>query len=638
MCGICGKLTWGEKGPINKALLERMNHAMTHRGPDEEGYYFQEFSGPPGGKIGAVGLAMRRLSIIDLSTGKQPIFNETKDVVVVYNGETYNFQDLKSELEALGHTFRTHTDTEVLVHGYETWGDELPAKLNGMFGFAIWDQKRQRLLLVRDRAGIKPVYYAASKGRLVFGSEIKVLLEDPEVSREIDPQAVGDFLSTRCVPTPRSIYKSIRKLEPATALIWEKGNIVFKKYWDYRPTYAHKWSLKRHLEETDALLDDAIKRQLVSDVPLGTFLSGGVDSPTISWYAKKHKPDLMSFNIYFSDRSFSERDEALSVAKHLGTNHIEKEVYPDVQPLIPKLIDIFDEPFADDSMIPTYFLTKLAREHMTVALSGDGGDELFGGYPTYLADEAAMIYRRLPNLLTKNILEPLIRKLPVSHDRISLDYKAKAFVKAARRSSPLEHFGWTEIFDEESKEGLYSKQFIEETRDHITAESYIHAWADGSARKGLDRFLYVDQRTHMMDEFLVKVDRLSMAHSLEVRPPFLDHRLVELAAEIPMKYKVRGWTTKYILRRLMKDRLPKSIVTGAKKGFSPPTARWLATDLLGYVRKKFSEDHLKAIPYLNPQYPGRLLEEHVNKKHNWYRRLWTLLMFVEWYDRKILNR
>jgi asparagine synthase (glutamine-hydrolysing) len=603
MCGICGQLAWGQPTRIDLDILHKMNRSMTHRGPDDEGIFTDIIQSDH--LQGAVGLAMRRLAIIDVAHGHQPIFNETEDVVVVYNGETYNFLELRSELQALGHTFKTQSDTEILVHGYEVWGDDMPAKLNGMFSFALWDRKRERLIIGRDRMGIKPLYYAMMADRLVFGSEIKAILEDSTVSREIDPLAIDDFLSHRYIPTPRSIYKSIRKLEPAHILIWEKGTIRKQCYWKYEPTDSKDHGLSYYMEKTDALLADAVKRQMISEVPLGTFLSGGVDSPTITYYAKQVKPDLMSFNI-------------LSI--------------------IPKLVDIFDEPFGDDSMIPTFFLTKMAREHMTVALSGDGGDELFGGYPTYIADRLACLYRAVPKIFTQGILEPLINRLPVSFNRISLDYKAKAFITAARRPSPLEHFGWTEVFNINIKKRLYSDSFFDSIRNRPLAENYQRAFEAAGSRKGLERFLYVDQHTHLLDEFLVKVDRLSMAHSLEVRPPFLDHRIVELAAEIPMKHKIRGGTTKYILRKLMKDRLPPYITGGAKKGFSPPMARWLATDLLSYVKRKFSPERIKDIPYLNPETPMALLQEHLTKKSNLARRLWTLLMFIEWYDRKVLKR
>jgi asparagine synthase (glutamine-hydrolysing) len=638
MCGICGQVVWNSPAPIDENLLRGMNRAMTHRGPDDEGYFTGSFERSSAGPAGSVGLAMRRLAIIDLVTGKQPIENETGDVVVVYNGETYNFPELRAELEAAGHVFKSHTDTEVLVHGYEVWGDDMPAHLNGMFAFALWDKRRKRLLLGRDRMGIKPLYYAALADRLVFGSEIKAILQDPAVPHDIDDLAIDDYLSMRYIPTPRSAYRAIRKLEPATTLIWENSRISFKKYWELKPEPPEDKGLSYYLEKTDALLADAVKRQLISDVPLGTFLSGGIDSPTISYYAKKYKPDLLSFTIYFSDKSFSERAEAAAVAKVLGTNHVEKEVSADILHLIPNLVDAFDEPFGDDSMVPTYFLTKMARERMTVALSGDGGDELFGGYPTYIADRAAMIYRATPRFITRGLIEPIVDHLPVSFNRISWDYKARAFIEAAHRHSPLEHFGWTEVFRPSFKEHLYSRNFWERTRERPLAESFVKAWNDSGPRKGLERFLYVDQNTHLLDEFLVKVDRLSMANSLEVRPPFLDHRVVEWAAQVPMNHKIRGLTTKFLLRRLMKGRLPSIITSGAKKGFSPPTARWLAEDLQPYVRRKFSPERLRDNPYLDPNYPLHVYEKHLSKKTNLGRRLWALLMFVEWYDRKVLGR
>jgi asparagine synthase (glutamine-hydrolysing) len=640
MCGISGYLAWNKNGAVNppqRELIEKMNRCLVHRGPDGEGYYLDQESG--GGLGISVAMAMRRLAIIDVAHGQQPMFNETKDVVVVYNGETYNFQELRAELIALGHVFITQSDTEVLVHGYEVWGEDLPSKLNGMFGFAIWDKKARKLFLARDHMGIKPLYYAALPGLIVFGSEIKALLAHPSVPRDIDAGAVDDYLSLRYVPTPKSIYKHIRKLEPASSLTWENGNARIRGFWNpVPPASLPDLGLNTYLEKTDALLADAVKRQMISEVPLGTFLSGGVDSPTISYYAKQHKPDLMTFNIYFAEKSFSERAEASLVARHLGTDHIEREVSPDILSIIPHLIDAFDEPFGDDSMIPTYFLTKMAREKMTVALSGDGGDELFGGYPTYVADDVAKWYRRVPRFLTAGVVEPLVQRLPVSHGRISLDYKAKAFVEVARRSSPLEHFGWTEIFRSSVKQQLYSPWFWNEVGRRPLAESFVAAYNNSGTRRGLERFLYVDQHTHLLDEFLVKVDRLSMAHSLEVRPPFLDPRLVEWALQIPFHYKLKGFTTKYILRRLMKGRLPDAILNGAKKGFAPPMATWLATDLLPWARKKLSPENLQDNPYLNPTYPMQLLEAHLKRKTNLARRLWTLLMFVEWYDRKILGK
>jgi len=630
MCGICGRLTWGAPGPAGEIdILRSMNASITHRGPDDDGFFSGSLSSPSSFQ-GSVGLAMRRLSIIDLAGGKQPIENENGDVVVVYNGEIYNFLELRKELEEAGHIFRTRSDTEVIVHGYEVWGDAVAQRLNGMFAFALWDKRRARLLLARDRMGIKPLYYAQAQGRLIFGSELKSVMADPAVSREVDPLAISEYLSLRYIPAPHSIYQAVKKLEPATLMVWENGQVETRRYWDFNPpAVLEDRGLSHYLEKADALIDDAVKRQLVSEVPLGTFLSGGLDSPTIAWYAARHKPDLMTFTMYFSDRHYSERAPAALVAKHLGTHHFEREVTPDVAALVPTLVGIFDEPFGDDSMIPTYFLTRMAREKMTVALSGDGGDELFGGYRTYVADRLAPFYRRLPGWMRYAVIENLLESR-LSRVAPRLAASARAFTRSASRPSPMEHFGWTELFREDMKARLMSPALKAAVAGHSAAESFVRAFDEAGNRKGIERFLYVDQKTHLPDEFLVKVDRLSMAHSLEVRPPLLDHRLVEFAAEVPEHYKLRGLTTKWLIRRLMKGRLPASILNGSKKGFGSPMPSWIRGPLLPYMRDRFSPKTLRDNPYLNPEEPMRLLNLFLGGRQELARRLWSLLMFVEW--------
>ena len=613
-----------------------MNLSLRHRGPDDDGFFSGSFNGS-GPIHGAIGLAMRRLSIIDVAGGKQPIENETGDVVVVYNGEIYNFQELRAELEAAGHTFRTHSDTEVIVHGYEVWGDDVATKLNGMFAFAIWDKRRGRLVLARDRMGIKPLYYAVLGDRLVFGSEIKSLLKDPEVPRDIDPLAIGDYLSLRYVPVPRTIYQSIRKLETATTLTWENGKLSKRRYWYYNPVETRDRGLSYYLEKCDALMADAVKRQMISEVPLGTFLSGGLDSTTISYYAGKIKKDLMTFTIYFDDRRTSERELAALCARHLGTQHFEKEVFPDLNSLIPELVRIFDEPFGDDSMIPTYFLTKMAREKMTVALSGDGGDELFGGYRTYVAGRMAKYYRAVPKWMRKNLIDVLVdgpvRKIDPYHAGLF-----RSFANSASLPSPYEHYGWTAAFQGADKDRLLSPMLKEALRDHSSAESFVRAFEDAGNRKGLERFLYVDQLTHLTDEFLVKVDRLSMAHSLEVRPPLLDHRLVEFAAEIPDSYKVHGITTKWILRRLMKGRLPEEILNAPKRGFGSPLAAWFSGPLLPFLRERLSPRRVKDNPYIDAEEPERLLTAFLDGRPRLASRIWVLMMFLEWYEVFVMGR
>ncbi len=636
MCGICGQLNWGAPGNGQPELLRSMNEAIRHRGPDDDGFFEGSLSSPSTFQ-GTVGLAMRRLSIIDVTGGKQPLSNETNDVTVVFNGEIYNFVKLRQELIAAGHTFRTKTDTEVIVHGYEVWGDAVANRLNGMFAFALWDQRRARLVLARDRMGIKPLYYAQVPGRILFGSEIKSLLKNPSLSRDIDPMAISDYLSLRYIPAPGSIYQSIRKLEAASLLIWENGRTEIRRYWNFDPAPAQDRGLPYYLEKLDGLLDHAVKDQLVSEVPLGTFLSGGLDSPTLAYYAKRHKPDLMTFTMYFDDPHFSERDGATLVARHLGTRHFEQEVHPDVAGLVPTLVDIFDEPFGDDSMIPTYFLTKMAREKMTVALSGDGGDELFGGYRTYVADRLAPAYRKLPAWLRYAVIENFAgSRLSRLAPRAAASLRA--FTRSASLPSPLEHFGWTELFKPDVKGRLMSPALRAQVDGHASTDSFVKAFDGAGRRQGLERFLYVDQQTHLPDEFLVKVDRLSMAHSLEVRPPFLDNRLVEFAAEIPEHYKLRGMTTKWILRRLMKGRLPAQVLSGSKKGFGSPMSSWIRGPLLAFMRERFAPARLRANPFLNPEEPSRLLEQCLAGRPELARRLWSLLMFVEWHERHVQGR
>ena len=625
MCGICGEFQWGREARVDRGLVQRMTSTLVHRGPDDEGLYVK----------GPVGLGMRRLSIIDVAGGHQPIFNEDGTVAVVYNGELYNYPELKAELETLGHRFRTRSDTEALVHAYEAWGDSFPSRLNGMFAFALWDEKASRLLLGRDRMGIKPLYYRLTSDRISFASEIKALRAGPDFSREIDPQALNEYLSLRYVPCPRSIYREVKKLEPGHTLSVQGGKAQFRRYWDFRPSHVGpKRTLSACLEELDALLSDAVKRELVSEVPLGLFLSGGLDSPTIAYYAAQaHGKSLTSFNIHFRHGSYSEREGAAAAAKALGLDHKEMEVDEDVEKILPTLVDIFDEPFSDDSAIPTYFLTKLARQHMTVALSGDGGDELFGGYPTYIADAASVWYRRLPSFVHR-ILNRAAGLLPVSHERISLDFKIKSFLNAAARHQPAAHFGWQEILTQEDKSAFYTPEFGRQVSHHPAWQSFEKAHREAGARTLLERMLYVDQRTFLADEYLVKVDRLSMAHSLEVRPPFLDHRLVEFAATIPPEFKIKGLTTKYLIRRLMKGRLPDEILKGSKKGFSPPMPFWLAEGPLGaHVREVFGSGIFDSTKMLQGSFALKLLDEHKARRRNNARKIWTLFMLALWLEK-----
>jgi asparagine synthase (glutamine-hydrolysing) len=627
MCGIVGKITW-QGAPPDRALIERMNEKLRHRGPDEGGLWMG----------GNAALAMRRLKIIDLATGQQPMSNEgcphagkTGPLRLVYNGEIYNFRALRAQLEKSGHKFRTHSDTETVLHAYEEWGEWAWDQLDGMYALALYVEKEKTLLLARDRMGIKPLYYRTTATSVSFASELKALLEDPETSREWNPQSVNEYFSLRYIPTPRSVYKEIRKLEPGHVLKVSAGKVENRRYWDFSPPAPSPQPLASYLEQLDALIASAVNAQMVSDVPLGVFLSGGLDSTTLAAYVHKAGVTLDSFTIYFGDQSYSERSEAAAVARMYGLRHNELAVHANVPDIFPKLAETFDEPFADPSIIPTWYLCQFARKRVTVALSGDGGDELFAGYPTYLADRLASIYRYTPSFLHKLLVE-LSRRLPTSHDRISFDYRVKAFLASARRPAPDAHMGWQEMFFAEERRSLYTPEFLERVKGFAPEQSARDAYASAGSREGLEKMLWVDQRTHLLDEYLVKVDRCSMAHSLEVRPPFLHRSLVEFAASVPMHYKLRGWTTKWMLRKLMKGRLPPDVLHGEKKGFTPPLARWLASDLKDWAAARLEPDRVRKAGILNADYPTQLLEEHAAQKRDHFRRLWTLICFMGWVE------
>jgi asparagine synthase (glutamine-hydrolysing) len=630
MCGICGKLNFSSV-PVSPNLIQQMNQKMIHRGPDEEGAYLSPF--------GRFGMAMRRLKIIDLSTGSQPVFNETKDIAVILNGEIYNYLELRQELEKQGHTFTTQSDTETLVHAYEVYGLDFLSRLNGMFAFALWDQKKGHLILARDRMGIKPLYYRANSAGIAFASEIKALLADPECPREMDYKALDDYFSLLYVPGPGSIYKTVQKLEPGHYLICnaEKKTIVNRSYWEYPLVHHPKdlgWDYYR--EKLDELFRDSLKLQLRSDVPNGVFLSSGLDSGAIAYYASQvSSQTVKSFTVDFGESSYSERDGARKIAKQCGCEHHEIKLEYNVEEIILKTADYFDEPFADTSAIPTYLLCGFAKKNITVALSGEGGDELFAGYPTYIATQAAVTYRKVPRWLRKMIAS-MVQRIPVSWERLSWEYRLKEFIRGAEFLPQESHYQWKEIFSEELKAELYTEKFLKNKNWHHGFESFVKVFEKArllggqTDRVDLETLLFADQQTYLPDQFLVKSDRMSMAHALEVRVPILDHRIVEFAAQIPAQYKLRGMTTKWALRKLMEGRLPEEIVRGGKKGFSPPIPYWIAGKLRKFVEDKLSPDSIRKTGVLNPHVVSHLLQEHLAKKRDHHRRIWAILNFVLW--------
>jgi asparagine synthase (glutamine-hydrolysing) len=638
MCGIVGRLAWS--GPIDQSLLNRQSDALRHRGPDEGGLWVN----------GPIGLAMRRLKVVDLVGGQQPMDNRDcprhtshGTIRLVYNGEIYNTPSLKSDLLSRGHKFKSHSDTEVLLHAIEEWGDDIWNKLNGMFAVAVYDEQARRLTLARDRHGIKPLYYNIGSDGVRFASEIKALLLDPAISREQNPDAVDAYFSLGYVPTPLSIYKSVAKLPPGTILSIDAASrsprlIPFTGFESRSaPLGRAEW-----MEGLDNRLAAAVARQLVSDVPIGVSLSGGLDSSAIAFYVNQLGKPLDSFHVYFASPSYSEREEASRTAKQLGLRHHEWEMPTPTPDEIERVVGLFDEPLSDYSVLPTDFLFRNTRQHVTVTLSGDGGDEIFAGYPTYLADRWARWYRRFP-IPAQNFLRKLGGTLPVSFKRISWDFKVKKFLAPAGRPQPLAHLGWQELFTAEEKyfkltangkspaldgdsgKTLFNRSFIPGADP---SESFCRAFQESGGIDDLTAWMWLDRRTHLLDRFLVKVDRLSMAHSLEVRVPILDNEVVDWSARIPDNDQLGLFTTKRSLRRLMKDRLPPSVVRGSKKGFAPPLAEWLAGPLYSWAESILSPARLRRTEFLNAEAPRVWIAEHRAKQRDHSRRLWTLLNYV----------
>ncbi len=612
MCGICGIAT--TRGGADLDALRAMAEQLVHRGPDSGGEYVDD----------GVALAARRLSIIDLEHGDQPIANEDGTCVVVQNGEIYNYPELRWELQRAGHELRTRCDTEALVHLYEDRGAGFAERLRGMFAVAIWDARRRRLVLARDRYGIKPLYYRHAADELRFASEVRALPRG-----EIDLDALEAFLAFNSIPAPYSIFRDIRKLPAGHVLVWEDGEVSLERY--ARPSPAAAGELRdgdeaELVEELRARLRDSVRAHLLSDVPVGVLLSGGVDSAALAALAAQETSEpVHTFTIGFAERSFDERADARRVAERYGTEHHELLVRPDPELLLRALADAFDEPFADSSALPTYLVSQLAAEHVKVALSGEGGDELFGGYYTYAAD---LFADRLAPLA--RVARPLVEALPASTRKASLDYKAKRFVRAAHLPPLERHHGWKEIFSTDARAELIGCRNAFDPVDVLRAR-----YAETQGAPQLARLQDVDFGVYLVDDLLVKTDRASMAHSLEARVPFLDPLVTNLAFALPTRLKVRGLAKKILLRKAVEPLLPHEIVHGRKRGFSIPAAAWLRGELEPFARETLSAENLRRQGFFQPEPVARLLDEHVAGREDWSRQLWGLLSFTLWYERHV---
>jgi len=617
MCGICGIAT-ADGTPPDVEALRKMNGRLLHRGPDSDGFF--EDSG--------VGLAMRRLSIIDLEGGDQPISNEDGSVTVVQNGEIYNYRELRAELERRGHRFATHSDTEVLVHLYEEHGDEFVERLRGMFALALWDGRERRLLLARDRFGIKPLYHRHLGGTLSFASELKALVLQPGFSREIDPRAVAAYLAFNSIPAPLTIFADARKLPAGTLAVWRDGELSQARY--ARPAPVEAGDARRGPEDALAaelreILRDSVRAHLVADVPVGVLLSGGVDSAGIVALAAGAQAEpVKTFSVGFEEASFDELERARLVAERYRTEHHEIVLRPDAVELFPKLIEAFDEPFGDSSALPTYLVSELAAGEVKVALSGEGGDELFGGYYTYVADLLAPRIGRLAALAA-----PLIERLPSSDSKVSFDYKAKRFARGAKLPPLERHHAWKEIFSRPLQAALLGAR--DPGWDPL--DVYRERYAETAAAEPLARLQDVDLGIYLVDDLLVKTDRSSMAHSLELRVPFLDNEVAATALGLATPLKVRGLAKKRLLRRALAPLLPKEVLRGPKQGFSIPVAAWLRGPLQPFAREVLSADSLSRQGWLHPPTVAGLLDRHCSGEEDLSRQLWGLIAFTLWFDR-----
>jgi asparagine synthase (glutamine-hydrolysing) len=615
LCGITG-FTHRQR-VFDAGCIRTAADYLLHRGPDQQGIYQSD----------CVSLGAVRLKIIDLEAGEQPMFSGDRDTVLVYNGELYNHRELRGELEAAGRTFRTHSDTEVVLQAFLQWDKDCFRRLRGMFAIALWSESGKRLLLARDRLGIKPLYIHQRGEDLYFGSELKTIFTHPEISRNLDRKALHYYLSLNYVPCPHTLVEGVEKLPPGHMLEWKDGQVRTESYWQVRFEPRRDLSLGAAEEELDHLLQQSIRDHLISDVPLGVWLSGGVDSSTILHYAREvSSARLKTFSISFQGRSFDETPHIRGIARRYETEHHELDLNPtlDLPSAVEELAYYSDEPFADAGAVPVWFLASLSRQKVTVALSGEGADELFGGYLTYRADHLAGAARRVPQGVRRGLLS-LLRYWPVSNDKISFEYKAKRFLEGTLLPADEAHAYWNGTFSAAQQAEFLGAGTGASVRDLFTGDLPA---ASGSSC--LNRYLAFDQRYYLPDDILQKSDRMSMAHSLEVRPPFLDHRIVEFAASLPERFKVQGTRQKLLLKSLMKNKLPGSVLQRAKTGLDIPTHDWLRGALRPLLLDTLSSEALRETRLFRAGQVEKLIQQHLQRRANLGYHLWGLLILVLW--------
>ena len=625
MCGICGHLSPNRSDFVKQELLQAMNHALKHRGPDSEGYYSEA----------GIGMAISRLAIIDVAGGQQPIGNEDGSVSVVFNGEIYNFRELRTELQALGHRFKTQSDTEVIVHGYEQWGDEALHRLNGMFAIALWDQPRSRLLLARDRMGKKPLYWHWSKNGLLWGSEAKAVLAAPWVERRVNPLALHHYLTLQYVPDPLTIFENMHRLPAAHKLVVEKGQEPSISRW-WQLEFEPKWEINagEAIEHARELLSGAVERRLISEVPLGAFLSGGKDSSTIvALMAERSSKPVQTFSIGFEESKYSETEFARQVAERYKTDHHEFIFRAqDLIRVIEESVAAVDEPLADPAALPLLELARQARETITVALCGDGGDETLAGYRRYAIDGLLRPYSALPNWITQSAMPAVMRYVPepswIPEDRNPIT-GLKRLGQFSATTPKASLVRWGSYFSQEEKLSLYAGSWRDRFAQEDTADWIAQAYDEAHAQDLLDRTLHADHVTYLSGDLLPKTDRMTMAHSVEARSPFLDVEWVEWTARLPVHLKVRRLSGKWLLKAAFGKLLPPAVSARGKQGFGVPVGHWLKSELRDWARERLVNNQSLS-EWFRPAAIQRLLDEHDTGRINHGKKLWALLIFAVW--------
>jgi asparagine synthase (glutamine-hydrolysing) len=630
MCGIFGIVS----SRVDKKQVETSTNTLSHRGPDDSGYYIGE----------GIGLGHRRLSIIDLEGGHQPIFNEDRSKCIIFNGEIYNFMELREQLISRGHRFSTRGDTETILHSYEEWGESCVEHFRGMFAFAIWDSKEKILFLARDRLGIKPLFYGEHKGNFYFASEMKAILAVPNFPREIDEIALTNYFTLSYIPAPLTIFKNIKKLLPGHTLIWKNGGLTVKKYWDLKFVPDLSKGEEYFIQGFMELLREAVKIRLISEVPLGAFLSGGVDSSTVvALMSLVSNSPVRTFSIGFGGDIggyLDERKYARMVSERYATDHREYEVLPHAEGLIEKIVRAFDEPFADDSAIPSFSVCKIARENVTVALSGLGGDEVFAGYERYLGFKLSQEYKKLPSFFREKLFRKFVENLHERRDGHYTVNHMKRFVRSASLRPDLSYLGYLSRMNSNIQGSFFSDQnkfnkYFDSCTDLVLSYFNSSNVSDGS--DSLNRAFYCDIKTYLPEDILAVTDRMSMYHALEVRVPFLDHKFMEFCATIPAEMKMKWFRKKYLLKKAVRNLLPEAVIDHRKQGFVGPMAKWLKCDLKPFVLETLSEKNLKKHDLFNSRTIRTILEEHFSEKEIHDTLIWSLVVFQTWFHLYIEN-